>query len=111
MEYELLNEFVENGYDGNDLDELYEFCIDYILEYEELVESTALSRRLKQVEKTGKGLTNKTLERLRKLDKDALKPMAKEEKGKRLENFLRDKKNKGYNIRKSIRPTPKEAYW
>jgi len=38
MEFELLNELVENGYEAEDLDELYEFCVDYILEYENLVE-------------------------------------------------------------------------
>ena len=38
MKYDLLNELVEEGYDAEDLDELYEFVVEYILEYEELVE-------------------------------------------------------------------------
>jgi len=35
---DILNELIEEGYDVNDLDNLYEFCIDYILEYEDLLE-------------------------------------------------------------------------
>jgi len=38
MEFELLNELVDSGYEAEDLDELYEFAVEYILEYEEIVE-------------------------------------------------------------------------
>jgi len=38
MEYELLNELVYNGYEAEDLDSLYEFAMDFILEYETLIE-------------------------------------------------------------------------
>jgi len=70
MEFELLNELVESGYEAEDLDELYEFCIEYILEYEDIVsEKVDVSREvIKKIlkKKNRKGLHPRTSEYMRR---------------------------------------------
>lgn len=63
MKFKLLNELVDNGYDGKDLDELYEFAIDFIEEYKELVEGIEVSKSAVQKllnARKRKGLNPKT---------------------------------------------------
>ena len=58
MKFELLKEMVDSGYNSEDINELYEFCIDYILEYEHIIERSALKRQLNALKKA-KGGTEK----------------------------------------------------
>ena len=66
MKFELLKEMVDSGYNSEDINELYEFCIDYILEYEHIIERSALKRQLNALKKA-KGGTEKGTKLLEKI--------------------------------------------